>query len=147
MRRFSSILIIFLLLGTPSFSNEPEGDPSKDSLLQRLIEKAQSHDVLKVKELSKAPNDSIKIPHSPPRRGVAIVLTILVGPLGGHRLYLGTEPHVPVLYTVTLGGGLGLLPLIDLIQLIVSDDMDRFLDNRRVFMWSRKEGNEDGGEE
>lgn len=87
--------------------------------------------------------DTVAIPHSEPKKGVAIALTVLLGPLGGHRLYLGTEPHVPVLYTVTLGGGLGLLPLIDLVHLIIKKDLDAYLDNRKVFMWLKKEKKEE----
>lgn len=91
--------------------------------------------------------DELDTTQTRPKRGVAIALTILLGPLGGHRLYLGTEPHVPVLYTVTLGGGLGLLPLIDLVQLIVAEDMESFLNNRRVFMWLRGDDDEEEGSE
>src|ERR1700747_1062621 len=34
------------------------------------------------------------------------------GILGLHRIYLGTEPYVPLIYIFTLGGGL-ILPIID----------------------------------
>lgn len=83
--------------------------------------------------------DSVAIPHSEPKRGIAIALTVLLGPLGGHRLYLGTDPKVPVLYTVTLGGGLGVLPLIDLAHLIVKGELSPYINNGKVFMWIREE--------
>lgn len=67
-------------------------------------------------------------------RGVAIALTILTGPLGGHRIYLGTQPVVPVVYAVTFGG-IGTLPIIDLIHLIVVKDISRFENNDKIFMW------------
>src|ERR1700740_3054167 len=35
------------------------------------------------------------------------------GILGLHRIYLGTKPYVPVIYILTLGGGLFILPIID----------------------------------
>ena len=59
----------------------------------------------------------------------AIILTVLTGPLGGHRVYLGSRPIVPIVYTLTLGGGMGLLPLIDLIRMIFSPDL-KALENR-----------------
>jgi TM2 domain-containing membrane protein YozV len=69
-------------------------------------------------------------------RLVSILLTIALGPFGAHRLYLGTHIRVPILYTLTLGGGLGILPAIDLIMLIIQKDLFRFRDNEKVFMWS-----------
>lgn len=70
-------------------------------------------------------------------RAMAIVLDILLGPFGGHRLYLGTKPHVPVVYTLTLGGGLGILPLIDLFHLAFTKDLDVYRNNGKIFMWSQ----------
>lgn len=83
--------------------------------------------------------DSVAISHSEPKRGIAIALTVLLGPLGGHRLYLGTDPKVPVLYTITLGGGLGVLPLIDLVHLIVKGELSPYINNGKVFMWIRED--------
>jgi len=68
------------------------------------------------------------------RRGKAILFTILTGPLGGHRVYLGTRPRTPIIYTIMLGG-LGILPLVDLIHLIISRDMSQFIDNPKIIMW------------
>lgn len=62
-------------------------------------------------------------------------LTVTLGIFGGHRLYLGTEPHVPVLYTVTLGGGLGIVPLVDLICILSTKDLDKYTNDPRFIMW------------
>jgi len=62
-----------------------------------------------------------------------------LGPFGGHRLYLGTNEKVPIIYTLTLGGGLGLLPLIDLIHIIFTKDLSKFEKSERVFMWYNPE--------
>ncbi len=64
----------------------------------------------------------------------ALVLTL--GPLGVHRLYLGTHPGVPVFYTLTLGGGFGILPIIDLIAILTSKDLSRFENNGKILMFS-----------
>lgn len=71
-------------------------------------------------------------------RKTALMLAILTGPIGGHRIYLGTAPAVPFFYVLTLGGGLGLLPLIDIFHILFSKDFEQYLQNDRVLMWTRK---------
>ena len=68
-------------------------------------------------------------------KGAAILMAILTGPLGGHRLYLGTKPFVPIIYTLTLGGGFGLLPLIDIIVIISTSDLTKYQNNSQIIMW------------
>ncbi len=73
------------------------------------------------------------------RRFVAAVLAFPVpfGILGLHRIYLGTAPYVPVAYVLTLGGGFGLLPLMDFFEIVFSSDekMKSFEQNPKIFMW------------
>jgi hypothetical protein len=68
-------------------------------------------------------------------RLVAAILCIALGPFGTHRLYLGTDYKVPVYYTLTLGGGLGILPLIDLIAIITVEDLNSYRNNPKFIMW------------
>lgn len=70
-------------------------------------------------------------------KATVIVLTLLTGPLGGHRIYLGTKPIVPIVYTLTLGGGVGVLPFIDLVVICFSKDISRFENNDKIFMWAK----------
>lgn len=72
-------------------------------------------------------------------RITAAILCVALGPFGAHRLYLGTRPLVPAAYTLTLGGGLGVLPVIDLALITFTKDISRFKDNPNVFMWNEKE--------
>jgi len=67
-------------------------------------------------------------------RAKAILFTILTGPLGGHRVYLGTRPGAPIIYAVTLGG-FGILPVIDLAHLIFTKDLSKFEQNQKIIMW------------
>ena len=69
-------------------------------------------------------------------RLVAIALDISLGLLGVHRLYLGTDLKVPVMYTLTLGGG-GVLWLVDLGLLIATKDISKYYNNPRLFMWTK----------
>lgn len=76
--------------------------------------------------------ESFEIKH---KKGITLALAVALGPLGGHRLYLQTRPLVPIVYAVTLGGGLGILPLIDFIAIAVSKDLSKYEDNDRIIMW------------
>jgi len=84
---------------------------------------------------------NIKSPENLPQlksrnRAAAISLTILTGLIGGHRVYLGCKPYIPVIYAITLGGGLGILPFIDLIVICISKDLEQYENNDRIFMWA-----------
>ena len=59
------------------------------------------------------------------------------GIVGMHRIYLGSEPWVPIVYLVTAGGGIGLLPLIDFFYIISADEEEfkKYENNPRVFMF------------
>jgi hypothetical protein len=70
------------------------------------------------------------------KRGKAILFTVFTGFLGGHRIYLGTHQRTPVLYSITLGG-LGILPLIDLVNIIFTKDLSKFEDIPQIIMWGR----------
>ena len=68
------------------------------------------------------------------QRAVAIGLDVSLGLFGVHRMYLGTDLKVPVIYTTTIGGG-GVLWLVDLGLLVSVKDLKPFIDNPNVFMW------------
>lgn len=67
----------------------------------------------------------------------AVLLALFLGHFGVHRIYLGTSANVPVVYSLTLGGGFGLLPLMDIIAIITSKDLSEFYGNDQVIMWSK----------
>lgn len=74
--------------------------------------------------------------HAPKHQKLkAILLTVFLGHFGVHRIYLGTHYNVPVVYSLTLGGGLGLLPLVDLIAIMTTKDLDQYKNSDKVFMW------------
>ncbi len=68
---------------------------------------------------------------------IAISLAITLGAFGVHRLYLGTEPIVPIAYTLTLGGGFLILPLIDIFYIIAAKDINQITNNNNVFIWNK----------
>ncbi len=70
-------------------------------------------------------------------RWVAAMLTVGLGLFGVHRMYLGTDMKVPIIYVLTLGGGLGVLPMIDLLAILFTKDLEPYKDNGKVFMWAK----------
>ncbi|WP_317897911.1 NINE protein [Aurantibacillus circumpalustris] len=65
----------------------------------------------------------------------ALAFPLPFGIVGLHRIYLGTAPYVPVVYIASFGGVLGLLPLIDFCFILLEKDTEKFVDNKKVFMW------------
>ena len=74
--------------------------------------------------------------HSENKKLIALVLTATLGMLGVHRLYLGTKPWIPAVYLFTFGGCFFILPFIDFVVLLISNDISKFENNNRVFMWT-----------
>lgn len=70
------------------------------------------------------------------KRGKAIIFCVLTGLLGGHRIYLGTHQRTPIIYSLTLGG-LGILPLVDLIHIIFTKDLSKFENKPETIMWKK----------
>lgn len=60
------------------------------------------------------------------------------GILGLHRIYFGTKPYVPFFYIGTLGGCVGILPLIDFVAILTThpNKLERFENCNSVFMWT-----------
>lgn len=65
----------------------------------------------------------------------ALAFPFPFGMLGLHRIYLGTQPYVPLVYVGTLGGCAGILPMIDFCTLVGNKDISRYQTNSRIFMW------------
>jgi TM2 domain-containing membrane protein YozV len=74
------------------------------------------------------------------KKNKKVVATLLAFPfpfgiVGLHRIYLGCAPYVPVAYIGSLGGVFGILPFIDFCVLLLDKDIDRYLNNKKIFMW------------
>jgi len=69
---------------------------------------------------------------------IAVLLAWFLGPIAIHRVYLGGTGLLVLGYCVTVGGIFGIVPFIDLIVLIigaVNDDISKYIDNDKFFMW------------
>ena len=69
------------------------------------------------------------------KRGKAILFTVFTGLFGGHRVYFGTHHRTPIIYSITLGG-LGILPFVDLINIIFTKDLSKFDNKTQIIMWA-----------
>jgi len=66
----------------------------------------------------------------------AAVLTLTLGMLGVHRIYLGTAPYIPAVYLFTFGGGFFVLAIIDLVMILSTKDISKFENNNKLLMWT-----------
>lgn len=71
------------------------------------------------------------------KKTIAITLAITLGVFGAHRLYLGTSTKIPIIYTLTLGGGFGVLMVADIIAIIAAKDLSTYSPNPKIFMWAK----------
>jgi TM2 domain-containing membrane protein YozV len=96
---------------------------------------------LMVKEMNgQRPNPILQMFKKRRDRNKRITAAILAFPfpfgiVGLHRIYMGTAPHVPVVYIGTLGGIFGILPFIDFCVIVLDKDIDRYMENPKIFMW------------
>lgn len=66
-----------------------------------------------------------------------LAFPIPFGIVGLHRIYLGTQPYVPVVYIATVGGCFGILPLIDFFSILLQRNSEEYVNNSHVFMWAK----------
>ncbi|MFY7869048.1 MAG: TM2 domain-containing protein [Exiguobacterium sp.] len=119
------VLIILLFTSIQAFSQKDEWKiPASGRVFFKISDDGDLEQRRIFKILSKSDNP----------RAVAIALNATLGMFGVHRMYLGTDIKVPVIYTVTLGGGL-VLWVVDLGLLISTKDIKPYMDNPHVFMW------------
>jgi TM2 domain-containing membrane protein YozV len=131
VKRYPVLFILITVLTAGSLRAQPNNDPAvllhpkkeKLTLKKRLKTKLK---VTTLKVTSKLENKKL----------VATGLAITLGVFGVHRLYLGTHEKVPVIYTLTLGGGFFLLPAIDIISILTTKDISKYENNPRIFMWA-----------
>lgn len=100
--------------------------------IQSFIKKNNSHLV--------RPNPLLFLFKKKQNQNKKITAVILAFPLpfgivGLHRIYMGCSPHIPVVYIASLGGAFGILPLVDFFVLLKEEDISKFYNSTKVFMW------------
>ncbi|MES2837379.1 MAG: TM2 domain-containing protein [Bacteroidota bacterium] len=130
--RFFLVILFFVL---PQFTFSKAVVPQNTAAFFNLSHNAKPQHHLKLKPAKKT--KSFKPNFKEDKKWLALIITVLAGMLGGHRLYLGTKPWIPALYLFTFGGGFLLLPIIDFFVLLFAKDIQPYLENPNFFMWIR----------
>lgn len=135
MKKLLSIFLFILSLNLFSEKKEVWLIDSSGTVLQKQLIETEL-----LKKSDKAPNPLFKIFHKKQFNTRKLTAAILAFPfpfgiVGLHRIYLGTKPHVPVVYIATLGGVFGLIPLIDFFAIIFDKDFNGYNENGKVLMW------------
>lgn len=127
---FSKKYLVFVSCFLLCLTTKADNVPLKLTVQQgKLIVDAQ----LQLEKLAADTNATTQVKF---KRGKAILFTVFTGLFGGHRIYLGTHQRTPILYSITLGG-LGILPLIDLVNIIFTKDLSKFEGIPQIIMWGR----------
>jgi TM2 domain-containing membrane protein YozV len=113
---------------------------TSDSVDTKLV---ALEDSLKKNNSAQHTADSLKIPIAKKykRKWVAALLAFPLpfGMVGLHRIYLGTQPHIPIVYVATIGGVFGLLPLADFIAILSSSEEEiNTMKSGKVFFWIKQ---------
>lgn len=132
--KISTILFFVLFINKISYSTDIKTNTFKtDSLIQQnnlQLFKEIPNGKSKILDLSKF--SKIKINK---QKVTALILDILCGVVGGHRMALGTKPIVPIFYAITIGGGFFLLPAIDFFVILFTKDISKYQNNDKIIMW------------
>lgn len=102
-------------------------------------EAALAYDNLHCQDALHFPNPIKKLLFKQKNNKVAAALAFPFpfGCVGLHRVYLGTDAHVPIVYAATAGGVFGIIPLLDCIVLLSHKDISGYENNGDVIMWIR----------
>ena len=74
------------------------------------------------------------------KKSELIIATIATGMVGGHRLLLKKKASTVIIYCVTLGGGLGFLPVVDLFTILFTkkENLDK-LHHQNFFLFNTEQ--------
>jgi TM2 domain-containing membrane protein YozV len=78
------------------------------------------------------------VAYNSPQPVVAWLLCWVLGGLAIHRVYMGSEAKLVLLYFITCGGIFGVLPFVDWILLligVIEDDISKYVNNNKFVMW------------
>ncbi|MBO6169499.1 MAG: TM2 domain-containing protein [Bacteroidales bacterium] len=136
MKKF--VLILAAVFGMAIAANAANYKVDNNAI-DALIENAEEVFTLDVAEAAPAAANLPAVSQKEVKPVVALVLNWFLGFFGVHRHYMGTAPGMWALYTFTVGGIFGIVDLIDFIMLVigtVDNDISRYINNRKFFMWA-----------
>lgn len=138
--RYCFVIFIFLFLGLSQKAKASQHIYFIDSL--GVVVDSCNYNETEFSEMSfdNRPNPILQLVKKQRKKNKKVMAAILAFPfpfgiVGLHRIYLGTAPHVPIVYIGTFGGVLGILPFIDFCVIMLDKDFDRYMNNNKIFMW------------
>ncbi len=135
------LLILFFCNGRAFAAIPPTNSPGIEAFIfesaDTVFVVAGDHTVI---DEGSRPSPLLQLLRARQKKNKKVVAALLAFPfpfgiVGLHRIYLGCAPYVPVAYIGTLGGVFGVLPFIDFCVLLLDKDIDRYINNKKIFMW------------
>lgn len=131
------LVLTLIAVAAVAFSANAANYKVDDNAIDNIIENATEVVILDVAAPASANLPAVEQKVVKPV--TALILNFLVGCFGVHRHYMGTAPGMWALYTFTFGGIFGIVDLVDFIMLIIGtidNDISKYINNRKFFMWA-----------
>ncbi len=138
--RYSFLIFLFLFLGLSQKAKASQAVYFIDSSGVVIDSCEFNQTEFNEASFDNRPNPILQLVKKQRKKNKKVMAAILAFPfpfgiVGLHRIYLGTAPHVPIVYIGTFGGVLGILPFIDFCVIMLDKDFDRYMNNNKIFMW------------
>jgi TM2 domain-containing membrane protein YozV len=140
MKKFLTLFaFVALFVGSQAKASTAEyfiDDQTVEAVFESGLQLSASHllDNLQLADISN--QTEVKADRQPV---VAFILSWFLGPFAIHRVYLGGTAVLIPAYIFTCFGIFGIVPLVDWIVLLiglVNDDISKYEDNDKFFMWA-----------
>ena len=136
-----TLVILLVVFGAINFANAKSLAPSYSVSDSEISQQMDAATEISPEAYTKAApmSETKSTVKSKKSAGIATLICWAVGGLGIHRHYLGTSSNMWAIYTFTCCGIVGIVPTIDffvlLIDGVINDNIDSYVDNEDFFMW------------
>ena len=136
MKKLFAILIALVAINIHVSANEYKVN---DNTVDQMFANATSVSTTQIADFSSFPVPQSELRRSSKNGWIAWALTFTAsfGVCGVHRLYLGSNTGVFIVYFCT-AGGCGIIQTVDWVVLLIgalNNDISKYEDNEKLFMW------------
>ena len=132
-----TLLAVFAVAAAANATNYKVDDSAIDALVEEATE---VYDFAVTSPSAATLPATAVAPAANVNPAAAIILTFFLGGFGVHRHYMGTRPWMWAIYTFTVGGIFGIVPLVDFIVEIIAavdgSSFSNYIGNTKFFMWA-----------
>lgn len=143
MKKLFFVLAVVFFTANVSFANNSFklDDSNVNAMFSNAVETSVS--VMDMSELNNSfAGSNAQLSDNTSKILIAWVVDWFIGGFGIHRYVLGTKGSMWAIYTFTVCGIFGIVPLIDwwvlLIDGLIMDHGDKYINNPKFFMWTGK---------